>query len=575
MDRQITYPGQLLTESSLLQATKDAMIGCAKVSSAVLGTNTIANGFAVTPTGPASLQVLCAPGEIYSMTAIDSAVFSSLPADTTHSILKQGILLDGITLSCPAPGTTGQSINYLIQATYQDSDLVPVLLPYYNSANPALPYSGMGNNGLPQNTIRKGVAVVAVKAGASATTGSQVTPAPDSGYVGLYVVTVAYGQTTITSTSISQYIGAPLMLSGIVPAMQSSAFTYTKDFGTAGVYKVNYSPAITQLTDGMTLEMEVKTTNIGGANFSPNGIGPNSILGAAHSALQGGELAAGGKAVLMWHATLSSWVLLSCTGGPTQVAPATQLQHAVQFGQLTSVVGSARNLQINIVSASATATVTADEIVVESYLGGASYKISNFSKNINLATTGAGGMDTGSPPANGYVAIYAIYNPTSGTSALLAVNTTASRAPEIYGGANIPAGYTAAALVSIWRVATSLLVSGTQYDRLVAFQQLQAVSTSTIYASGSTISISGVTPINAKTISGSVVAQNSASSVMQCLVSGSAIRTGEQGISVTATSQTSSSISGVPLSAPQTIGILTSSTAGTPVFFVFVSAYTF
>ena len=62
---------------------------------------------------------------------------------------------------------------------------------------------GRKGNGLTQNTVRKGAVVVQVKAGASATTGSQVTPAPDSGYVGLYVITVANAQTTITSSNIA------------------------------------------------------------------------------------------------------------------------------------------------------------------------------------------------------------------------------------------------------------------------------------------------------------------------------------------------------------------------------------
>lgn len=201
------------------------MIGTAKLASALLGTNTYASGFTVTPTGPASLQVVYAPGEIYSLASIDALAFSTLPADTTHSILKQGILLDGGTLNCPAPGTTGQSINYLVQATYQDSDSTPVLLPYYNSANPALPYSGQGNNGLTQNTVRKGVAVVAVKAGASAITGTQVTPSPDAGYIGLYVVTVAFGQTTITSGNIAIATNAPLInstLHGLSPTFSVS-----------------------------------------------------------------------------------------------------------------------------------------------------------------------------------------------------------------------------------------------------------------------------------------------------------------------------------------------------------------
>ncbi|VVQ19857.1 hypothetical protein [Pseudomonas fluorescens] len=221
----MTYPGQLMPETTVLQMTKDAMIGAAKLASALLGTSTMASGFAVTPTGPASLQVVCGAGEIYSLAAIDALAFSTLPADTTHSILKQGILLDGVTLSCPAPGTTGQSINYLVQVTYQDSDSAPVLLPYYNSANPSMPYSGMGNNGLTQNTVRKGIAVVGVKAGASAITGSQVTPSPDAGYIGLYVVTVAFGQTTINAGSIVSATNAPFIngtLHGLAPVFTAN-----------------------------------------------------------------------------------------------------------------------------------------------------------------------------------------------------------------------------------------------------------------------------------------------------------------------------------------------------------------
>lgn len=352
MDRQIVYPGQILPETTLLQMTKDAMIGSAKLAAAVLGTSTIANGFVVTPTGPASLQVVVAPGEIYALTNIDSLAFSTLPADTTHSILKQGILLDGVTLSCPAPTTTGQSTNYLIQVTYQDQDSTPVLLPYYNSANPAMPYSGMGNNGLTQNTIRKGVAIAQVKAGASAATGSQVTPAPDSGYIGLYVVSVAFGQTIISSGNIAQYSGAPLLPSGIVPAIQSSALTSAQDIGTAGAYKANYSPSITTLSNNMVLEFEVLTANPGAATFSPNGVTAWPIIGSAHAALQGGELIAGGKAEVIWHSTLSSWVLLGCTGGATQVGPATKPLQAVQLqqvghGQCRLAVASATSLKLS------------------------------------------------------------------------------------------------------------------------------------------------------------------------------------------------------------------------------------
>ncbi|OIN44501.1 hypothetical protein [Pseudomonas costantinii] len=335
MDRQTVYPGQILPETALLQMTKDAMIGSAKLAAAVLGTSTIANGFAVTPTGPASLQVVVAPGEIYALTNIDSLAFSTLPADTTHSIMKQGILLDGVTLSCPAPTTTGQSINYLIQATYQDQDTNPVLLPYYNSANPAMPFSGMGNNGQTQNTSRKGVAVIQVKAGASAASGSQATPAPDSGYVGLYAVTVANGQTIITSANITQYLGAPLLPSGILQSIQSGNMSFAIDTGTAGAYVGAFSPAFTARSEGQIIRLKAKTGNSGASTIN-DGVSTVALVGGAHAALQGGEIIANGDMWAQWNSSVGggSYILLFCTGAPEQVAPATQTGHAVTAGQI-------------------------------------------------------------------------------------------------------------------------------------------------------------------------------------------------------------------------------------------------
>jgi hypothetical protein len=221
MDRVTIYPGAIPLETDLLSTNKNVMIALSKLSAAMLGTGTIANGFAVTPTGPASLQVVAAPGEIYSLQNVDGTAYSSLAADTAHQIVKQGVVLDPTTLSCAAPTTSGQSINYLVEVAYQDLEAIPVVLPYYNATNPSQAYSGPGNNGVAQYTQRKGAALVQVKAGASATTGSQVTPAPDVGYVGLYVVTVAFGQTTITSGNISQAASAPLInttLHGLAPA---------------------------------------------------------------------------------------------------------------------------------------------------------------------------------------------------------------------------------------------------------------------------------------------------------------------------------------------------------------------
>ncbi|OVZ98485.1 hypothetical protein CBW53_05980 [Yersinia frederiksenii] len=155
---------------------------------------------------------------------------------------------------------------------------------------------------------------------------------------------------------------------------------------------------------------------------------------------------------------------------------------------------------MSITAASATATFTADELIVQTALGGRQYKLSSFSKTINLATTGAGGMDTGTVPAAGFVALYAIYNPTTQASALLAVNATSAAQPEVYGGANMPSGYTASALVSVWRTASSQFPIGLQRDRKLVFSDVPITTVSSQVSSRTAVNISNGAPINATSV---------------------------------------------------------------------------
>lgn len=219
MHRKIVWPGQIPLETDLLDTNKYAMIAIAKLSAAVLGTGTLLNGLACTPNSPAALNVLVAPGEIYSTQNIDGTAYSSLAADVLHSITKQGISLDTVTLSTPAPATAGFSVNYLVQIAYTDTDTDAVVLPYYNASNPAMAYSGPNNTGVAQPTVRKGVCNVTVKTGVAAASGTQTTPAPDAGYTGAYVVTVANGATTVIAGNISLYAGAPFLTNTLVDAI--------------------------------------------------------------------------------------------------------------------------------------------------------------------------------------------------------------------------------------------------------------------------------------------------------------------------------------------------------------------
>ena len=202
MDRQIIYPGQIPLETDLLLTNRNTMIALGKLIGSLLGTAGVVNGLAVAPHSPAALSVVVAAGEIYQVGNVDNTAYSSLPADTTDTCVKQGIQLQPVTIACPAPATAGFSINYLIEATFSEVDGGATVLPYYNASNPAQAYSGPANSGASQSTVRAGTVVVQAKAGIAATTGTQVTPTVDAGYIALAVVTVANGQSTITSGNI-------------------------------------------------------------------------------------------------------------------------------------------------------------------------------------------------------------------------------------------------------------------------------------------------------------------------------------------------------------------------------------
>lgn len=167
----------------------------------------------------------------------------------------------------------------------------------------------------------------------------------------------------------------------------------------------------------------------------------------------------------------------------------------------SGVVGQSRNARMSVTSATQSATFTADELIVETSAG-QQYRLSAFNKTVNLGATGAGGMDTGSVPSSGFIALYAILNPTDGATALLAVNATAASVPEIYGGANMPAGYTASALVSVWRVASGQFTIGEMVGRQINTPEQSLVTVTNTVSSLTELSISSVIPKNAKTMEG-------------------------------------------------------------------------
>lgn len=226
MDRRAFLYGQVPTSSDILLADRYGYEALGLMFRDLLGTTTQAGGFPITPNSPAALNVIVGPGRIYKNETLEATVFSrraglgGLDADTAddHKIMKQGIMRDSVVLNTPAPGTGGFSINYLVQATFAESDAAAEPTNIYNAANPGAPTTEN------LSRERRNRATVSVKAGAAAATGTQTTPLPDAGYVALGVVTVANGQTTVVAGNISAAAGAPLVPNLSTALAVTSAF---------------------------------------------------------------------------------------------------------------------------------------------------------------------------------------------------------------------------------------------------------------------------------------------------------------------------------------------------------------
>ncbi len=352
------------------------------------------------------------------------------------------------------------------------------------------------------------------------------------------------------------------------------------DTGVVNAYAAANSPALTAFpAKGFVQRIVITNSNTGPATYAPDGLAAKPIYGLGLQPLQGGELPAG-VAILMYlvqagvNGGSGAWIIIESLGGASQIAPATKSQHAVNLGQVSGIVGQVRSLKMSVTAASATATLTADEIVVETALGGLRYCLASFSKTINLATTGAGGMDTGTAPVSGFVSLYAIYNPTTATAALLACAQATSNG-SIYSGANMPVGYTASALISSWPTnAGSQFVVGYQLDRKIYTDPFQVISSSTQQASLVSLSVALAAPINAKTVD--LIQSGAVSSAgFAFFAAGDSTGISQRGYTVNSTGIQGVSVNDIPLITAQTIYYKIITSGSLTAFTLNVTSYTF
>jgi len=367
MDRQIVYPGAIPLDTDVLNLERNVMIHSGFMAQGAFGTGTQVWGLACGPTSPASMSVVVGPGAIVSQQVVDQNAFGSLAADTADALVKVGINLTSTTLTLTAPSSSGQSINYLIEASFLEQDTTPVVLPYYNASNPAQPYTGPSNSGAAQNTQRLQRAQLQLKAGTPASTGSQATPAVDSGWVGLYVVTVAYGQSTVTAGNISVYTAAPFVGGG---KLTTGRLINVQTFTTSGTYWSSPGAAsiIIEAVGGGASGGGTAATGSGQGAVSSGGGAGSIAVGRFTVGFTGGlavTIGAGGAAPAAGQnngnngGTTSVGAVISCPGGlagqggPASgnsmiVSPANSIASAPLGGNIYEAAGQPGNYGITL-----------------------------------------------------------------------------------------------------------------------------------------------------------------------------------------------------------------------------------
>lgn len=345
MERVLVYPGALPQDTDILNVSMFAMIGQAYLNAATIGSATSVAGLGISPTAPASLNVNIAPGSIYALDEIDATSYGSLGTNT-NNVVKQGILAATQSLTITPPGTTGQSQVYLVQAALSDVDTGATVLSYYNSANPTQPFSGPANSGSSQMTIRSCKCVVQLKAGVPATTGTQVTPTADAGYVGLYAITVANGASTITSGNIAQLTSAPFFptLPQVPGSVQQQSWVYAgQDTGAANAYVITFAagqPIPAAYVAGMRVAFKALNTNTGASTININGLGAVAIKRATGVALAAADITSGGVFELTYDGTVFQMANYNGTGATSNTTTAVNIPYVADTGTQNAVVAT-------------------------------------------------------------------------------------------------------------------------------------------------------------------------------------------------------------------------------------------
>ncbi len=211
MDRQIVYPGSIPLDTDLLSLQRNAMVALGYLAQATLGSSTVVDGLACSPTAPASLTVSVGPGSITSLSVIDAT--PSARSRPTHRPARQDghhIRRDDLHAHRPRRIRPVDQLPGAGKPGRDRREPGRAALLQRRQPGPAL-QRRRRTTACAQNTQRLQRVQFQLKPSPPANAGAQVTPPVDTGWVGLYVITVNYGQTQITAASIAVYPGAPFI----------------------------------------------------------------------------------------------------------------------------------------------------------------------------------------------------------------------------------------------------------------------------------------------------------------------------------------------------------------------------
>lgn len=201
MNRQIFWPSEGVVNTDFEKMQKDIMLSQGHFMQALLGSSSaFFSGLEATPVIPAALQVSVSSGSCFQLEQTDPTAHGSVAPDPTL-LMKQAISLLPQIFTVVPPTQTGYEVKYLIQSIFEQKDSPPESRNFRNPGTPT---------GLPPivqqvSTQRLCLLTLSTKMGVPALAGAAVIPDPDAGHIGLWEITVANGQTTLTNANIKRH----------------------------------------------------------------------------------------------------------------------------------------------------------------------------------------------------------------------------------------------------------------------------------------------------------------------------------------------------------------------------------